>query len=509
MKRISIWFLVVILTIGLWGSGNTKACTQGNLERTVKITLLHTNDQHGRALESEGMGLAKIATLKKMYKQINPYTLLLDMGDALHGTTFATLDKGSSMIEVMNECGYDLMVPGNHDFNYGKERLLDLKKMAKFSIISGNIIKEDGEEYLPPYVIKKIAGVNIAFFGLTTPEAQYKTHPDNVKGLVFESPVDRAKKIVSQLKKKAQVIVCMAHLGTDQATKSEDTSIAIAQQVKGIDLILDGHSHSVFEEGMEVNGVTIASGGEYNENLGVVELLISKNDEHKVQAKLVTKVETETIQPDEIVKKRIEEITKSQEGILSQVVGETKVFLDGERGNVRTRETNLGNLITDAMIEETGADIAFMNGGGIRASVSPGPITRGQIISVLPFGNYVETRAYPGSVILEALEHSVKDYPDPQGSFLQVAGITFSLREGGALGQRVENVKVKDIPLDTKKTYVVAMNNFLGAGGDNYTMLNASPILAEYDSLDEVLRKYIQKETSISPKEENRIGISQ
>lgn len=505
MKRIFTWILVVILTIGIRNSGSTKACTQGKPKKAVKITLLHTNDQHGRALEEEGMGLGKIATLKKTYKKKNPNTFLLDMGDAFHGTTFATLDRGLSMVEVMNECGYDLMVPGNHDFNYGKERLLQLSKKAKFPIISGNIIKENGKKYLPSYVIVNIEGIKVAFFGLTTPETQYKTHPDNVKGLVFEKPVERAKKIVSQLKNKAQVIICMAHLGTDQASKYEDTSIAIAKQVKGIDLILDGHSHSVLEKGMVVNGVTIVSSGEYNKNLGVVELVLSKQGVQKVQAKLVTKEEAVTTQPYDKVKKRIEATIKSHESILNQVVGETKVYLDGERENVRTRETNLGNLITDAMINETGADVAFMNGGGIRASISPGVITRGQIIAVLPFGNYVETRAYPGSVILEALEHSVKAYPEPKGSFLQVAGITFSIREGNTSGLRVENARVKGVPLDINKNYVVAMNNFLGAGGDNFTMLKSSPILAEYHSLDEILKKYIQKQVCISPEEEGRI----
>jgi 2',3'-cyclic-nucleotide 2'-phosphodiesterase (5'-nucleotidase family) len=278
-------------------------------------------------------------------------------------------------------------------------------------------------------------------------------------------------------------------------------------EVDGIDLILDGHSHSVFESGMVVNGTMIASAGEYNKNVGVVNLLAGKKSVNVLEPVLVNVAASTAIMGDSKVTSIISEINAGQAEILKEVVGSTSVILDGVRNNVRAKETNLGNLIADAMLEKTGAEIAFMNGGGIRSSIDIGEITLGEVITVLPFGNYVETRKYTGSIIKAALEHSVESLPATNGSFLQVGGITFDVDLTKLKGMRVSNIKVAGVPVDEAMEYTVALNNFLGAGGDGYTMLAGSPILIEYPALDEIMVEYLKLHSPVAPAVEGRINI--
>nr|WP_245250599.1 choice-of-anchor I family protein [Youngiibacter multivorans] len=495
-----------LLAVACEASG-TVALYEVRERQEKMLTILHTNDQHARVTPGDGLGMAKVAGLRDEFIGYNESVLLLDVGDVLHGTTFATLEKGASVVKVMNEVGYDVMTPGNHDFNYGKERLLELAAMADFDIISSNITYENETNFLKPYVIKEVDGIKVAIFGLTTPETYYKTLPSNVAGLTINDPVTTAKMMMAMLEPISDVQIALAHLGTDLSTEEDERSTAIAMEVDGIDLILDGHSHTVFEFGKVVNGTMIASAGEYNKNVGVVNLLVGKRSVDVLEPILVNMASTTAIKGDSEVTSIISEINAGQAEILKEVVGYSNVVLDGVRDNVRSRETNLGNLIADAMIEKTGAELAFMNGGGIRSSINIGDITLGEVITVLPFGNYVETRKYTGSIIKVALEHSVEFLPSAAGSFLQVGGITFDADISKAKGSRVSNIMVSGVPIDLAREYTVALNNFLGAGGDNYTMLVGSPILIEYPALDEILVEYLKLHSPVAPAVEGRINI--
>ena len=495
-----------LLAVACEASG-TVALYEVRERKEKMITILHTNDQHARVAPGDGLGMARVAALKDEFAGYGNGVLLLDVGDVLHGTTFATLEKGESVVRVMNEVGYDVMTPGNHDFNYGKERLLELAEMASFDIISSNIAYEDGTGFLKPYVIKEVDGIKVAIFGLTTPETYYKTLPSNVAGLTINDPVTTAKMMMAMLEPISDIQIALAHLGTDLSTLEDERSTAIAMEVDGIDLILDGHSHSVFESGMVVNGTMIASAGEYNKNVGVVNLLAGKKSVNVLEPVLVNVAASTAIMGDSKVTSIISEINAGQAEILKEVVGSTSVVLDGVRNNVRAKETNLGNLIADAMLEKTGAEIAFMNGGGIRSSIDIGEITLGEVITVLPFGNYVETRKYTGSIIKAALEHSVESLPATAGWFLQVGGITFDADESIIEGPRVSNIMVAGEPIDEAREYTVALNNFLGAGGDDYTMLAGSPILIEYPALDEIMVEYLKLHSPVAPAVEGRINI--
>ncbi|ASW42439.1 5'-nucleotidase C-terminal domain-containing protein [Clostridium isatidis] len=528
-SRLFSSFLALIMTLGLITvkTKEVKAETEdqivtseANIEEennkaalekgSVDITILHTNDTHGRVkADSSIIGIDTISAIKKSINN----SILVDVGDTLHGLPFATMNKGEDIVALMKLAGYDVMTPGNHDFNYGYERLLELADMAStglnsFPIISANVIK-DNTTLLDANYIKEVDGVKLGFFGLTTPETAFKTNPNNVKGLEFASPIESAKKQVEELKAKgADIIVALAHIGTDES--SEIVSTMIAKEVEGIDIIIDGHSHSNYPTGFEAdNGTLIVSTGEYGANLGQVIITFNK-DTNKITnkiASLIPKATAATQNPDEIVAQKIEEINEAQNAILSKVVGVSKVVLDGARENVRTGETNLGNLITDAMLYVTGAEIAITNGGGIRATINAGEITKQDVVSVLPFGNFIVTKYLTGAQIKDILEHGVKDYPATAGHFPHVAGINFVFDAEKAPGERIVSIKIngKDIDMDAK--YLVAANDFMAAGGDDYPHFKDVKTENEFQALDEALEEYIKYLGEVNYSKEDRIAV--
>lgn len=505
MKKSTAW-LSVMLALFMSTSSAIPAAAADAPSGTKTITILHTNDIHSRVEESkEGIGYAKLSTMIKQQKAANPNTLVLDAGDTFHGQTIANLERGESIVKIMNSIGFDAMEPGNHDFNYGSDRLVELSGKAQFPIISANVKKADGSRLLKPYIIKEVAGVKVGIFGLTTPETVFKTHPNNVKGLTFANPVTEAKAMVAELQGKADVIIALAHLGIDKS--SVDTSIKVAEQVPGIDVIIDGHSHSTLEKGMTVGGVLIAQTGEYSKNIGKVDLTLEGTKIKSKSASLISKAATDSISADPAVDKIVSDIKKGQDSLLSQVVGSTAEKLIGEREVVRIGESNLGHLITDAMLDETGADIALTNGGGIRASIDAGPITKGQVITVLPFGNYIQTKKVKGSDIVAALELGVSSYPEPLGGFPHVGGITFTMDAGKPAGNRVSDVKVKGQPIQPDQSYVLATNDFMAAGGDQYTMFKDYPLMNDFSSLEESVIAYLQKKGAVLPSPDSRIKV--
>lgn len=477
------------------GESFNKVGSISNLAVNKRITILHTNDTHARVMEGQydGMGFAKLTTLFKQYKAQNPNTLVLDAGDTFHGQTIATLVEGESIAKLMNIMGYDAMTAGNHDFNYGYQQLIKLDGMTNFPILSANLVKKsDGTRILTPYLIKELDGIKIGIMGLSTPETTYKSHPKNVEGLRFIDPVEEAKVMVAELKGKVDVIVALAHLGNDES--AQHTSSKLAQAVPEIDLIVDGHSHTTLNNGMLVGNTLIVSAGDYDKNLGTVQLTFEGTKLIAKQATLVSKLETQQIAEDKEVLNFIKEMNTDQELILSKVVGQTPIKLEGAREQVRKGETNLGNLIADAMRSVSGADAAIINGGVIRASIEAGPITKGQIITVLPFGNYIVTKKLKGADIKAALEFGFKVYPKLNAAFPQVSGITYTIDPSMPVGQKVTAILIKGMPLDFNRDYVLAINDFLASGGDGYTMFADAPLVNEYHALDEALISYINSQ---------------
>jgi 5'-nucleotidase len=501
-------FLAILLTLALVILPVTPAAASLLPEEGASLTgytvIMHTNDSHSRVVPNSGsgyMGFTAVSALKKSYEAAGAEVILLDAGDTLHGLPIANLFKGQSIVKLMNLVGYDAMTPGNHDFNYGTEALLKLSEAMDFTLLSSNITRKDGgADLLEDNLLIEKNGVTYGIFGLSTPETAYLTNPKNVTNIEFQNPIDAATKEVAELKAAgAKVIIALAHLGVDESSKF--TSKLVAEKVDGIDLIVDGHSHSDFEEGLAVEDTLIVSTGDYIQNIGVV--MIDPNGDMKadlINAKEFTGTDTAV---DELIKT----YSTNQEALLSEVIGHTTVLLDGVREHVRAGETNLGNLATDAFRHITGADVAITNGGGIRASIEIGDITKKDIVTVFPFGNYVVTKKVTGEALLKALEQGASAYPEPLGAFLQVSGITFSIDATKPAGSRVLNAKVNGTALDPKAEYLLATNDFVVAGGDGYTMLADFEVANEFGSMEDVLIDYLKEIGDVTIQMQDRITI--
>ena len=454
-----------------------------------EVTLFHTNDTHSR-----------VESFPKMQAYIKAYGseyLLVDAGDTFHGQTFATLENGKSVAKILNAMNYDAMVPGNHDFNYGQETLTELSKEADITVLADNITK-DGKNVFESTMMKEVNGVNVGLIGLATPETAYKTNPVNVVGLDFgtkESIIANPQEKVDALRTQgADVIVVLSHLGID--TTSDIKATDIGEAVTGIDVIIDGHSHSTLAKYADFNAThetKITSTGSYLEAFGKVRVVLNEENE-VIDVILESVTSSELKEEDTDIRNLIDEIKKGQEPILNEVVGETPIDLDGVRANVRSGHTNLGRLITSAMLDETGADIAISNGGGIRDSIKAGQITKGDVISVLPFGNYIVTKNVKGQDIIDALNATMAEL---NGGFPHFAGMNVLTEqyedESGTIRWRVVSIEVNGEEIEADKMYTLATNDFMAAGGDNYTMFGEYPILNEYSALDEALIKYISK----------------
>ena len=500
MKKVLSLVLVVLLILSSFSFVFAEDA------ETVKITVIHTNDTHSRLIGTNTeIGFAKIATLIKEAKEANPNTLVLDAGDTLHGMPIVNISKGENAIKVLEAAGYDYMTLGNHDFNYGKERLFELRDMSQVGMLSANIVDENGEYIFTPYVIEEVGDVKVGIYGLSTPDTVILTNPNNVVGLVFKDPIEVSKEMVEELEDKTDVIIALAHLGLDES--STLTSKALAQEVEGIDLIIDGHSHSMLEAGQLENNTLIVQTKNYGQNLGYVDIEILEGEVTGITARLLAAADTADVVPDPDLQKTIEDIEAANAEVFNEVIATTDVYLDGVRENVRTKETNLGNLSADAARAATGADIAFVNGGGIREDIPVGDITKGKIAAIFPFGNTIEVKKITGADLKAMLEWSVSDYPAAKGAFLQVSGLEFSFDPAKEAGSKVVEILVGGEAFDEAKEYTVAINDFMSTGGDGYSMLADYDVLAIYGTYEEIIIDYLATNGTAGSEVSGRIKV--
>jgi len=469
MKK--IMYLVSALLIAL----AVAACTPSTVPERVTITIFHTNDIHGR-FESAGasMGIDTIAAIYAWREN----AILVDAGDTVHGLPFVNLSKGGNAVELMNMAGYSLMVPGNHEFNFGWERLVELGEMADFPFIAANVIK-DGQPLFQPYHIITVAGIRLGFFGLATPDTPVTTHPNSVIGIDFTDPVEASRRSVAALQAAGvDVVIALAHLGFDPDNYSgNEWPLRIAAQVSGIDLFIDGHSHTLIPYGHLVNDVLIVQAGEHGQWLGMVEIEFIDGEVYNMTASLIHRdYAFENFTPQANITAAIERMNEGLDLVFAEVVGYTPVTLYGDGGghreNLRAREVPIGNLIADAMRWATDADMTLLNSGGIRCHFHAGDITIGDVIRVLAFPNYVVVKEISPAQLREALENGVSFMPVASGRFPQVSGFSFTFDPAREVGDRVLGISVDGQALnldDTATTFTIAINDFKAAGGDGYT----------------------------------------
>lgn len=480
-------------------------------ETIVDFNIFHTNDIHGGV--DENIGFAKF---KHFINLANEYTraegyLVLDAGDIFHGTPFATVELGQSVAQVLKVVGYDAMSPGNHDFNYGQDRLIELGKVADVELLAANVKTIEGKLRYGDCFVKEIGEMRVGVFGLTTPETGTKTNPENVVGLTFgteEEIVAEAKSMVQVLQERGvDVIIGLMHMGIDADSRIKSTTIA--SQVDDIDLIIDGHSHSELNQYEIVNGTILTSTGEHFKNVGVVTIQydlmadeIIKLVPHQISMKQLEKCEEDTE-----VKSVIDRIKNNQKSILEEVIGTTAIKLEGGRSSVLNGHTNLGHLLTAAMLNETQADISLINGGTIRDSIDVGMITKGDVLKVLPFSNHIVTVEMTGKQLIEILNQGLVI---GSGRFLHFAGLLVEaklVQEAGCPDRyEVLSVQFNQQPLELTQTYVVAMNDFMVAGGDDYQMSQSSNLLNSFGTLDEALISYVKEYGEIAILNANQIN---
>jgi len=463
-----------------------------------KLTIIHTNDTHSRVRgNEEEIGFAKLQTLVSVLRALNPNTLLLDAGDTVHGMPISTLFEGESIIELMNHLGYDAMTAGNHDFGYGWRQLQRLNEQANFPILAGNITSM-GQPILGSVHRFEFDGIKGAIIGVTATETMIKAHPKNIEGLHFCDPAIEVGKLVAKLRPEVGIIIVLSHLGTEHA--SIHTSGRLISEVPGIDLLIDGHSHDLYANGVQVNQTLKVSAFEYLKHIGMVELLVEKGKVVSAMARTISAEDASIIPPDGEVEKLIATYEKRAEEKMNQVIGHTSVTLHGERHQVRTSETNLGNLATDALRELTGAHIVLINGGTLRGSIPVGDITMADIHRVLPFNdNSVVMKEVSGQVLKDILEHGVSQYPEQLAAFPQLSGVTLVFDPNQAAGNRVIKVTVGSEPLQLDRKYLLATKDFTAAGGDGYHMLKSCPEVAEFMSLSAALVDYLQQHQTVAP----------
>lgn len=503
---------------------------------SFRLTILHTNDTHSHhePNNSGDGGAARQAAVVKQIRSEVDHVLLLDGGDRFTGTLFHQQYRGQDSVQIMNAIAYDGMTLGNHEFDDGDETLAAFVDGVNFPVVNANIDFSKSAELagkVPPYAVLEVDGQKIGIIGLVTPDTPVISSPG--KDLVFNADlVGVTQSVVNELTAQGvDKIVLVTHIGLNADRE-------VAAGTRGVDVIVGGHSHSllgnayvasvaeypVVVDDLDGAPVYIVQAGEYDQYLGRLNVTFDA-------AGVVTAAAGDTIllshyiTPDPEVEAIVEELAAPIEELKQTPVGESSVFLVGDRAVCRVTECNLGNLLTDAMRAATHAQIAITNGGGLRSSVpvgeatpadlalaAPMQVTLGDVLTILPFGNLTATFSLKGADVVAALENGVSQVENGAGRFPQVSGLHYTWDGSKEAGSRIVSVEVEGAhgdyePIDPEAIYTVASNDFMRRGGDGYTVFNDNAI-DPYDfgtPLDQVLKDFIAAHSPIAPAVEGRI----
>ena len=515
----------------------TETTASSTATDSIEAVIIHTNDVHGRILEEKGViGDAKAAAVIEEERSKVENTIVVDAGDAFQGLPISNSTKGEDRANIMNQVGYDAMAVGNHEFDFGMDQAIKYKETLNFPLLSANTYVNGARVFEASTVVDKtptVVGDEFVVIGVTTPETAIKTHPKNIEGVTFADPITEVNKVIDEVEARALAdnrvynnYIILAHLGVDATTPVEWRGSTLAEALSQNSklagkrvIVIDGHSHTV-QSATYGDNVTYNQTGSYLNNIGKVTL---KSEQLLGEASLISAADTASVTPDALITELVNEIKVKYEAENAQVVIENNpIELNGERSNVRVRETNLGNAVTDAIYAygQTGfsnkTSLAVTNGGGLRATIAKDqPVTKGDIIAVLPFGNIISQITVTGQQIQDMFTKSLSSALqtdketgkfildengaplfEASGGFLQISGATVFYDPTLPVKERVlligilnpETGKYDD--LDLEKTYYLATNDFLAAGGDGYTMLGGAR--EEGPSMDSVFADYLK-----------------
>ena len=540
MKRICSFIVLVVFCFSF------VACNQNEVvhvdETTIPVTtvsdttdshliVLFTNDTHAayqRDDEQGQLGYAALAAYANALEQEGKTVVLIDGGDAIQGEAVATLSKGAYIVDLMNDAGYLMSVPGNHEFDFGMDVFLDLaENQADYSYVSCNFVDlKTGNTVFEPYILKSFGSKLVAFVGISTPETYTKSTPEYFKdesgGYIYgfcegddgQELYDRVQKAIDDaVKEGADYVIGVGHLGTDPSS-TPWTSVEVIANTTGFAAFLDAHSHSLIDgktvKDKDDNDVVLCSAGSKFTAVGEITLDLNTGI---ASAKLITELKED----DEDVLELTQEITEQFEDLLNEVVAFSETDLithdpkNEEERLIRKQETNLGDFCTDAYRTVMEADVAFVNGGGIRAEIEAGNVTYEDLISIHPFGNSMCVVEATGQEIMDALEMAYRTVGEGEnGGFLHVSGMTCTVdlavpssvvvddkevfvKVAGE--RRVKDISVNGQPIDPNKTYTVASHDYLlKSGGGGNTLFTDNRLLKDEVMLDnQVLVTYIQQ----------------
>jgi len=523
--------------VAIEASTPTETTASSTATDSIEAVIIHTNDVHGRILEEKGViGDAKAAAVIEEERSKVENTIVVDAGDAFQGLPISNSTKGEDRANIMNQVGYDAMAVGNHEFDFGMDQAIKYKETLNFPLLSANTYVNRARVFEASAIVDKtptVVGDEFVVIGVTTPETAIKTHPKNIEGVTFADPITEVNKVIDEVEARALAdnrvynnYIILAHLGVDATTPVEWRGSTLAEALSQNSklagkrvIVIDGHSHTV-QSATYGDNVTYNQTGSYLNNIGKVTL---KSEQLLGEASLISAADTTSVTPDALITELVNEIKVKYEAENAQVVIENNpVELNGERSNVRVRETNLGNAVTDAIYAygQTGfsnkTSLAVTNGGGLRATIAKDqPVTKGDIIAVLPFGNIISQITVTGQQIQDMFTKSLSSALqtdketgkflldengaplfEASGGFLQISGATVFYDPTLPVKERVLLIGILNPEtgeyddLDLEKTYYLATNDFLAAGGDGYTMLGGAR--EEGPSMDSVFADYLK-----------------
>jgi|WetSurMetagenome_2_1015567.scaffolds.fasta_scaffold01986_6 5'-nucleotidase / UDP-sugar diphosphatase len=492
-----LWLSILLLTAPLGASE----------QPTVHITVLHVNDLHGHLLPfidkgiSETVPVGGAARLAKMIADERGKdpdgTVLLAAGDMFQGTPISNVFHGQPVIEVMNDLKFDAMAVGNHEFDWGRSVLNEVAEAAAFPFLAANI-KDHASKSMPhtkPYVLIERNNLKLAVIGLTTPDTAFIVKPDYVSGLTFRDPAEFLPGVLKEARGDgAEFIVLLSHLGLD-------ADLRVAEEVPGIGVIIGGHSHSAVTHPMRVNETVVVQAGSYGAYLGVLKLELQPGTGKIIDYTRENELKTVFAGPDDPTDARVAGIVDRYNDQIkaefARVIGETSVDL--LRNSYE--ESNVGDLVCDALKEASGADIAFQNSGAIRVDLPKGKITLEQVYTLLPFDNTVVVMDLTGDQIKQILEQNAGF----EHRILQVSGLSVHYDLTKPPGSRAVSIQVGGNPLALSKSYRIAVNDFLAAGGDRFPVFRGGKNITYGNSLRDIFTTYVEKNSPLHPERRGRI----
>lgn len=497
----------------------------------LKLTILHTNDHHGRfwpnAQGEYGMAARKtvVDRVRAEVAAAGGQVLFLDGGDVNTGVPESDLQDAEPDFKGMNRLGVDAMAVGNHEFDRPPAVLARQRQWATFPLLSANIYStRSGERLFQPYTVFERGGYRIAVMGLTTDDTARMVMPGNVEGIEFRKPIAEAAKLLPELRAKADMVIAVTHMGhyTDgRHGVNAPGDVEMARATKGLDLIVGGHSQNpvcmlaenrrneAYIPGTPCapdrqNGTWIVQAHEWGKYVGRADFEISAGRVELLRYQLIPvnllrpgadgkpQLAAERIPEDPAMKAFLQPFQEAGRASTAVVVGRADGVLDGDRARVRRQPTTLGTLVARAMRERTKADLAIMNSGGLRDSLPAGELTYRDLLKVQPFGNTLGQVRLTGAELLEYLRAVAKMTPGA-GGFPQTAGLRMRITAG-----QLESAEVNGKPVDPQASYLLAINHFTATGGDGYPPLNKHPGYVDTGLVDvEVMREYVAKNSPL------------